>query len=139
MADLKSLRRRSPAPFLAHCGIERNPGAGGVAHGHVEIEPHLTNASGAAHGGLLMTLLDTVMAGAARSLVADDNGMMTIDMQVSFLSPGRGQLTSEGRVVRGGGTLIFCEGEVRDAAGEIVAKATGLFRPRRPAPKSADR
>ena len=71
------------------------------------------------------------MAGAARSIVEDDHGMMTIDMQVQFLAPGKGRLAGEGRVARGGGSLIFCEGEIRDAAGVIVAKGTGVFRPRR--------
>ena len=58
--------------------------------------------------------------------------MMTIDLQAAFLSPGRGRLTGEGRVVRGGGSLIFCEGDIRDAQGTLVAKGTGVFRPRRP-------
>ena len=37
-------------------------------------------------------------------------------------------LTAEGRVLRGGKTLVFCEGEVRDAAGHLVAKGVGTFR-----------
>jgi uncharacterized protein (TIGR00369 family) len=125
-------KQRVNAPFLLHCEIERTIGAGGVARNRVEVKPHLANSSGAAHGGLLMTMLDSALAGAARSAVEDDHGMMTLDMQVAFLHPGRGVLTGEGRVVRNGRTLIFCEGEVRDADGELVAKATGLFRARRP-------
>jgi uncharacterized protein (TIGR00369 family) len=125
-------KQRLMAPFLVHCEIDRTIGEGGVARNRVEVRDHLSNSSGAAHGGLLMTMLDSALAGAARSAVPDDHGMMTLDMQVQFLSPGRGVLTGEGRVVRNGKTLIFCEGEIRDAAGELVAKATGLFRPRRP-------
>ena len=120
------------APFLQFCGIERTIGEGGVARNRVEITRDLSNSSGAAHGGLLMTMLDSALAGAARSAVPDDIGMMTLDMQIAFLKPGRGVLSGEGRVVRGGNTLIFCEGEIRDVSGDIVAKATGLFRPRRP-------
>ncbi len=125
-------RRETRAPFFAYCSIERTIGEGGVARNRVEIVPHLSNSSGAAHGGLLMTMLDSALAGAARSIVSDDHGMMTIDMQAAFLTPGRGVLTGEGRVVRGGKTLIFCEGEIRNEAGHIVARATGVFSPRRP-------
>jgi uncharacterized protein (TIGR00369 family) len=139
MDDADKQRRRAlRAPFLGYCGIERDIGHEGVAHGAVTLKPELTNSAGAAHGGLLMTMLDTLMAGAARSIVEDDHGMMTIDLQAQFLAPGKGRLTGEGRVVRGGGSLIFCEGEIRDAGGVIVAKATGVFRPRRaPGPKKA--
>lgn len=125
-------RGRLRAPFVMYCDIERDVGKEGVAHGAVTLREELTNSAGAAHGGLLMTMLDTIMAGAARSIMAEDHGMMTIDLQAAFLSPGRGRLTGEGRVVRGGGSLIFCEGDIRDAQGTLVAKGTGVFRPRRP-------
>jgi len=65
--------------------------------------------------------------------------VMTLDMQASFLSPGRGELTAEGRVVRAGRSIVFCEAEVRSAEGELVAKASGLFKPVTPKePSRAD-
>ena len=81
--------------------------------------------------GLLMTLLDSVMAGAARTVVEDDHGMMTVDMQVAFLAPGRGTLTGMGKVLRKG-SLIYVEGTVTDEAGNMVCRASGMFKPRRP-------
>jgi uncharacterized protein (TIGR00369 family) len=120
------------APFLGHCGIRRLDWGNGEARSQITMEPHLGNRTGAAHGGLLMTLLDSVMAGAARSAQAEDHGVMTIDMQVAFLSPGRGTLTGHGKVLRNGGSLVYCEGTVTDEAGALVCRATGMFRPRRP-------
>lgn len=122
---------RVTAPFLRHCGIDRTIGEGGIARNHVDLTPELCNSANAAHGGLLMTMLDSALSGAARSVIPDDHGVMTLDMQVAFLSPGRGRLTGEGRVLRSGKTLIFCEGEIRNEAGALVAKASGLFSPRR--------
>src|SRR4051812_13445918 len=101
------------APFLAFCGIRRLELGQGTARNELVMEPQKGNRTGAAHGGLLMTMLDSVMASAARSQLAEDHGVMTVDMQVAFLSPGRGTLTGTGRVVRGGRSLMFCEGEIR--------------------------
>ena len=89
--------------------------------------PEHVNNLGIAHGGLICTLLDVAMGTAARCTVGLP--VMTLDMQASFLSPGRGELTAEGRVVRAGRSIVFCEAEVRSAEGELVAKASGLFKP----------
>ncbi len=128
-------KTRAVAPFLKHCAIGRTIGGDGTAHSHVVVEPHLENSANAAHGGLLMTMLDSALSGAARSTLGEDYGVMTLDMQIAFLSPGRGRLTGEGRVLRAGKTLIFCEGEIRDEAGILVAKGSGLFSPRRARPE----
>lgn len=122
------------APFIGYCGIERTLREKGVGRNVVEVTPDLCNGAQAAHGGLIMTLLDSVMASAARSTLADDHGMMTIDMNVQFLAPGRGKLLAEGRVVRGGKSLMFCEGTVTDESGALVARSSGVFNARRPRP-----
>ncbi len=68
-----------------------------------------------AHGGVTCTLLDIAMGSAARRLV--DLPVMTLDMQTSFIAPGRGVLLAEGRVIRAGRSVVFCEGEVRTESG----------------------
>jgi len=114
-------------PFLDHCGIERISRKDGVCRGAVNIIPERTNPTGAAHGGLLMTLLDAVLAGACISTLPAAKMVATIDMQVAFLTPGRGRLEAEGRLLRGTRALMFAEGEVRNEAGDIVARASGQF------------
>jgi uncharacterized protein (TIGR00369 family) len=103
----------------------------GFADGRTRLRararPEHVNNLGIAHGGLICTLLDVAMGTAARCTVGLP--VMTLDMQASFLSPGRGELTAEGRVVRAGRSIVFCEAEVRSAEGELVAKASGLFKP----------
>ncbi len=116
-------------PFFDHCRIERPVRENGRCVARVEIAPDLTNSLEMAHGGLIMTLLDACMAGAASSSVDPGYVSITIDMQINFLSPGRGVLTAEGKVLRGGKSLIVVEGWVRDAQDGLVAKGTGLFRP----------
>jgi uncharacterized protein (TIGR00369 family) len=113
--------------FANHCGIEPLDIADGRSRVRVALRPEHCNSFGIAHGGLICTILDVAMGTAARSKIGQP--IMTLDMQVSFLSPGRGVLSSEGRVVRAGRSVVFCEADIRDEAGELVAKASGLFKP----------
>lgn len=118
-------------PFADHCGIEEVGIVDGATRLRVDATAHLANHLGTAHGGLTCTLLDIALATAARTTVG--RSVVTLDMQVSFIGPGSGVLIGEGRVVRAGRSVIFCEGEVRrEADGALVAKATGLFMPRVP-------
>src|SRR5215204_5768235 len=93
-------------PFAGHCGIEPIGFADGRTRLRARARPEHVNNLGIAHGGLICTLLDVAMGTAARCTVG--LRVMTLDMQASFLSPGRGELTAEGR---------------------LVAKASGLFKP----------
>jgi uncharacterized protein (TIGR00369 family) len=114
-------------PFAAHCGIEPIDFTEGRTRLRMRVAPEHGNNLGIAHGGLICTLLDIAMGTAARCTVG--RPVMTLDMQASFLSPGRGELTAEGRVLRAGRSIVFCEAEVRTADGDLVAKASGLFKP----------
>jgi uncharacterized protein (TIGR00369 family) len=117
-------------PFAAHCGIEPIGYADGRTRLRLRTAPEHTNNLGIAHGGLICTLLDIAMGTAARCTVGAP--VMTLDMQVSFLSPGRGEMIGEGKVLRAGRSILFCEAEVRTAEGDLVAKASGLFKPVQP-------
>jgi uncharacterized protein (TIGR00369 family) len=117
-------------PFAALCGIEPIENTESRTVLRVALRPEHTNNFGIAHGGLTSTLLDIAMGSAARH--AADLPVMTLDLQVSFIAPGRGVLTAEARIVRAGRSVVFCEGEVRSDNGDLVAKGSGLFKPVRP-------
>lgn len=118
-------------PYLELLGVRPERRADGVAAVSLDVRPELTNSWDVAHGGVVMALLDCAMAFAARSTVPGAGGVVTVDMAVNFVRAGRGRLGAEGRVLRNGGSLIFCEGEVRDAEGALVAKGLGTFKLRR--------
>ena len=114
-------------PFVHFCGIEPVSSEPGRTRLRVKLEPHHMNQLGIAHGGITMTLLDVALGTAARS----SNGeaaVMTLDMQTQFVSPGRGTLTGEGRIVKSGRSLVFVEADVHDEEGTLVAKASGIFK-----------
>jgi uncharacterized protein (TIGR00369 family) len=119
-------------PFLALLGARRERAADGVAVVTVDLVPELLNNHGGGHGGVVMTLLDNAMANAALSRIAFTREVVTIDIHVAFMSPATGRLTATGRATGGGRVLCFCEAEVADAHGHLVAKAMGTFRYRQP-------
>ena len=115
-------------PFLEYCGIERPLVAGGRCIAMVEPRPELLNSLGIAHGGLITTLADAAMGGAARSALPETRTVVTVTMQASFFAPGRGRLEAEAKVVRKTRALIFVECDVRVASGEVIARTSGVFR-----------
>jgi len=56
-------------------------------------------------------------------------GVLTVDLSVGFMRAGFGErVVAEGRVLHGGQSTAFCEGEARDEQGNLLAKAIGTFK-----------
>ena len=118
-------------PFAEHLGIRLTYQGPGKAVLELDIRRELMNSWRVAHGGAVMTLADIALAVAARTFDASAKGAMTVELKVSFIAPGRGRLIAEGRCLHAGRSLAFCEGEVRNEGGTLVAKAVGTFMLRR--------
>ena len=121
-------------PFLAWLGARLERVADGEAVVVVDLVPELLNNHGGGHGGVTMTLLDNAMANAALSRVAYTREVVTIDIHVAFMHPATGRLTATGRATGGGRSVCFCEADLTDAHGHVVARAMGTFRYRELAP-----
>ena len=79
------------------------------------------------HGGALAALLDNAMGWATYTVLEDDENFATVDLHVQLLRGARrGVLKARGSVVRRTRALAFCESEVRDEAGELIAKGTAV-------------
>ena len=120
-----------PAPFIEHVGIRQQGVSDGVALSEVELVPFHMNRIGTAHGGLIATLLDNAMVSAGRAAAGPEARLATLEMKVSFMRGGRGLLRCSARCVHATGKLAFCEGEVRDEAGKLVATASSTDAVRR--------
>lgn len=119
-------------PFANHLGLRIVELRDGRSRVELDAQRHHLNSHEVAHGGVLMTLIDVSMAMAVRSLDPDpqrnQTGSVTIEMKVSFMRPGTGRLRAEGRCVHRTATLLFCEGDVFDETGQIVARGSGTFK-----------
>jgi uncharacterized protein (TIGR00369 family) len=92
------------------------------------LDESVYNPIGVVHGGLVCTLLDTVVGCAVHTTLPAGVGYTSIELKVNYLRPvhaGSGPLTAIGRVVKPGRRVAFAEGEVLDAQGRTVATASG--------------
>ena len=116
-------------PFLTDLGVQVVEFGAGRAVLALEVLRRHTNSLGATHGGVAMTLLDVAMAMAARSFGDRAPGTnVTIEMSTSFMRPSSGRVTAHGVCLHRTATMAFCEAEIRDAQGELCAKAKGTFK-----------
>lgn len=94
-----------------------------------QLREELLNQLPAAHGGVLMTLLDAVMSRAACELPqAPSQTAVTVEMSSRFHRPGRGPVRAEGWVVHASRSLCSCAAQIVDEQGQLVASATGTFK-----------
>ncbi|OLL31373.1 thioesterase [Burkholderia sp. SRS-W-2-2016] len=116
------------SPFVDRLGAQLLSAADGVSEVVLPLQHDHMNTWDVAHGGVTMTLADIALAMAARSLAGDGVGVVTVEMKVNFMQPGRGELRASGRVLHRSTTMAYCEGEIRDSEGHFVAKALGTFK-----------
>jgi uncharacterized protein (TIGR00369 family) len=126
------MRFQVTIPFVDLLGLELLRFDHGEAAIAIALRDELTNSWGVAHGGVTMTLLDVVMAHAARSPgedgIVETSGVVTVEMKTSFLRPGLGRLVGTGRRLHRTASMAFCEGSLVDAEGLLIAHATGTFK-----------
>jgi acyl-CoA thioesterase len=117
-------------PFLRELGIEILSMADGTAQVALSLSDRHMNSWHVTHGGITMTLLDTVMSMAGRSLHPEPRCGVTVEMKTSFMLPAGtsgGRIVAKGKVLHYSKTMCFCEGEVW-AGDKLVAKAMGTFK-----------
>jgi uncharacterized protein (TIGR00369 family) len=95
--------------------------------------PSFASPRGAVQGGLIAGFLDEVMGAAL--LAHTDNAALplNLDMNLSFVRMVPLEtITAKGRVVKAGRKVAFLEGELFDAEGRLLARATSTAIPTPP-------
>ena len=90
----------------------------------------LLNPMRQVQGGYLCAMLDEAMSVACMVASGMTAVAPTLEMKTSFFRPGMpGKMRGIGRVVKWGRQVAFTEGELFDAEGRLLAKATGTAIP----------
>ena len=101
--------------FMRLIGAAQVPAPPGKVHVRLpHMREELLNQLPAAHGGVIMTLLDSVMSRAcALQPGAPSQTAVTVEMTSRFHRPGRGALLAEGWVVHSTRSLCSCAAPIR--------------------------
>ena len=119
---------RSFPAFYAHLDLQLKALANGECVILLPYQARFGNSRGEVHGGIVASLLDIALTQAVWSTLDPQAGIATISLMVNYLASARGELVATGTLMRGGRTVAFAQGEVRDATGNTVCHATGIFR-----------
>lgn len=89
----------------------------------VKADDHLLNLMGGVHGGFSATVLDTVTGCSVSTLLDENTGFATTDLNVKMVRPIQiGQeLIAEGRVINKSRRLAIADGKIIDENGKIYA------------------
>lgn len=95
--------------------------------------PELNQPAGVVHGGALATLVDTVVVPAVGAVYENRPMMLTLSMNLDYLSAIRGEdAVAEGWVQRRGRSTVFCRAEVRSGSGDLAVTASLVYSVRVP-------
>ncbi|MEU4834424.1 PaaI family thioesterase [Streptosporangium sp. NPDC023615] len=132
MSGLDCLRalidgRLPPPPACSLMDFRLTEVAEGHAVGVMEPAEYQYNPFGGVHGGVLTTLMDTVMGCAVHTMLPAGVLYSTLEIKSSFVrhvSAGSGTLRCDGSVVYFGGRTATAECRVTDASGDLCAHGT---------------
>ncbi|SIT71135.1 PaaI family thioesterase [Edaphobacillus lindanitolerans] len=113
--------------FFRFLGLEITTLEEGDVELRLPYKPELDNVRSTVHGGVYMSVLDTVMGLFIRSLGYDDT--MTIQMQTQFLKPlVGGAMTARAELINKTRSTVLLEGRLYNESGELIGHATGTFK-----------
>lgn len=126
-------------PFMRHLGVELLGCSPGRCETRIRVQPWQHQQDGFVHAGVQATLADHTAGGAAGTLMAKDEAVLTVELKINMLRPALGEeLRCVAVVLRPGARITVVEAEVftrRGADEKLTAKAmvTLTFVPARPA------
>jgi acyl-CoA thioesterase len=92
------------------------------------VGPKHCHQAGLVHGGVYLSLLDTVMSRAIRTLLGGAGYAPTMALNTSFFRPMKvGIISAEGKVVNQSRRTAFVEGSLFDDEGRMLAKGSASF------------
>jgi uncharacterized protein (TIGR00369 family) len=117
--------------FTNFIGFQINTIEAGYIEGDLPLQQHHLQQMEFVHGGITATLSDIVAGFAAFTLVRKGQGVVTVELKVSYLNPGQGEsLTAKGYVLKAGSKLLFCESEIyanKNGIQTLIAKASATM------------
>ena len=122
-----------PISRLLGGSLEALDAKAGTLQARYEATEAFLNPAGTVQGGMLCSMLDDLCAAVVDASLPPGHGVVTLNLNVSFLSSARlGTLTGHSRIVRAGKSTQFVEA-VLEQGGVEVARASACCKVLAPA------
>lgn len=117
------------APFEDLLGLEIERAANGEAVLSVPFRVQHANGGGVMHGGVLVSLADTAVAMAIKSLLPEGTVFATTELGMEYVAPMRsGRVWARARVTGPEGRTFFGKAQLCDAQDGVIARFSCVFR-----------
>ena len=119
------LKRIIKIPIVSTLGFDFIELNSGICRAKVKYEKKYDGIFESFHGGLLMTVADSVSAFAILTLAGADAAITTTDMNIRFLAACRTDVTANASVIKLGRTLVpvqvdlFDENKIKVAVAQV--------------------
>jgi len=126
----EALMNRMPdaSPFWMLLGMELVDVKKGWAKVRLPFAKKLTNVRGISHGGAVFASADSAVGVALAGMVEKDEAISTIEMKINYIKPfDSGEIFAEGRIIHKGAHTAIGEAEVKNSAGDLIAKGTATY------------
>lgn len=101
------------APFIDLVGYRLERYGEGWAETSLQLRPEHLQQHGYVHAGVITTMADHTAGGAASTVVAEGQSVLTAQLGIHLLRPSRGlSLRCRGEVVKAGRRLVVAEADV---------------------------
>jgi len=116
-----------PPPFAATLGIQPIYLEKGRVQFELVPQEYHFNPIGTVHGGVITTILDTVMGCALHTVLEKGFGYTTLELKINFtkaVTLRSGRLIAEGRLIHVGKSTALLEADLKSEAGLLYAHGT---------------
>lgn len=94
----------------------------------LDVGPQHLHDAGRVHGGVYLSLLDTVMSRAIRSTLDDESYVPTLAINANFFRPmADGRITAIGKVLNQSRSVCYVEGRLLNDVGKLLAQGNGTL------------
>ncbi|MBA3334891.1 MAG: PaaI family thioesterase [Acidobacteria bacterium] len=115
-------------PFVNLIGMELTELGGGEAIFKLQMREELRQPHGLLHGGATASLIDTTMAFAVITCLAENEKASTVDLTVHYLRPLiDGTITCTAKVVKTGKRLLTVSADVVSDKEKLIATAISTY------------
>jgi uncharacterized protein (TIGR00369 family) len=99
--------------FMDHIGAQLTDVRPGYCEIRGPFQDSLTQHNGFFHAGVISTIADNAAGYAAYSLMDENASVLTVEIKLNLLSPGKGDmLIGRGSVLKSGKTLTICRSDL---------------------------